>query len=353
MKKFLKSKIKYLVKNDIEKHEIDIYKKICKKHPEWDKLTSLEKKKIRWQDRYIMTMFKNLYGYSEYFVSDAVYKNEILPRLNFMNYDKQGLYHNGGGYFEDKNYMDFFLSDFMKMPNIVIRCINGNFYTNDYKLIDRKKVYELLDKYEELVIKCSVGSYQGKGVKKINKNNYKNIEEFGKNFVIQEVLKQHELLGVYNNSSINVVRITTLNLKGHVEVLSGTFRIGAPGAFRDLQSNNGVNSRMVGLDDKGFLKKYALDYNEKIIYGDIFGQEIKGQIPFYEEMKGVVTKFHSKFSKYGIIGWDLTVDESGQIICIEYNVTCPAVIAAQILNGPFFGKKTSSGRTLLEEIYMI
>lgn len=353
MKNFLYGILKNVWKKHIDRVEKKVYKKICKQHPEWNRLTSYEKKGVRKQDYYIITLFKNLYGYSENFVSDAIYKSELLPRLNYMNYNKFGIYDNCAGYYEDKNYMDFFLHEFMKMPNIIIRCINGNFYDKRYKLLSKEEVYNILNGYEELILKYSVGSRQGKGVQRITANDYKNIGGYGKNFVVQEILKQHKLLSVYNDSSINVVRITTLNLRGKVEILSGVLRIGAPGALRDLESKDGVNCRIVGIDDKGFLKGQALDYNDLVIYKDIFGKEIKGSIPFYEEMKTAVIGAHQKFSKFGIIGWDLSVDENGELVCIEYNVGCPAILSAQILNGPIFGKITKSGRKLIEEIYML
>lgn len=67
-------------------------------------------------------------------------------------------------------------------------------------------------------------------------------------------------------------------------------------------------------------------------------------------MKEKVIKSHKKFPKCGIIGWDLTLDETGEIVFIEYNIGCPGIIQSQLVNGPIFANVKYYGELLLEAL---
>ena len=108
MKELLLSASRYIYRKRREKDNILYDKKICRSHPEWKKLTIYEKNKTRKCDIYAMTIFKNMCGYSKYFVSDELYKGELLPKLNYMNYHSLGIYHCGGGILRTKIIWIFF-----------------------------------------------------------------------------------------------------------------------------------------------------------------------------------------------------------------------------------------------------
>ena len=209
----------------------------------------------------------------------------------------------------------------------------------------------LLSKYEKLVYKKSMEmeTGHGKNVRVIGKKDYKEILE-EKDFIIQEILKQHESLACYNESSVNIIRITSLFWKGNIYILGGILRIGAPGAFCDHLGNGKENPLVIPISEDGKLGNKAIDCDDGYVYEDVFGKKIEGRILKYEEMKELVKIEHQKYPKHGIIGWDLTLDENAEIRCIEYNVGCPGIMQTQYVLGAVFGKKTVEGNALLDEI---
>ena len=324
-------------------------KKICLLHKEWGRMKHGECKRIH--DKYACTIYKNLCGRDmEYFVSDAFYQSYLLPKLNFANYTKENRYCGGHTYFADKNYQEIFVKD-LKPLNAVVRNIHGVLFDNNYEKITEQEALVLMQKYERLVYKKSTDTGHGKGVSLINKEDYTDIiYKNDTDYVIQQVLKQHESLAYYNESSVNIIRITSLNWKGNVYILGGILRVGAPGAFCDHLSCNNVHPVVIPIYENGKLGNQAIDCDFGHIYNDVFGKRIGGCILKYEEMKEKIKKEHSKYPNHGIIGWDLTLDENAEIRCVEYNVRCPGIMQSQYALGAVFAKKTVDGNVLLNEI---
>ena len=130
--------------------------------------------------------------------------------------------------------------------------------------------------------------------------------------------------------------MTTLFWKGTVYILGGILRIGAPGSFCDHLGANGVNPRVIRIYDDGKLYDYAVDPDGEKTFADAFGKPIIGSVPCYEEMKKQAVIEHKKFPHNRIIGWDFTVDEKYNVICMEYNSEQPGIIQSQMALGPFF-----------------
>ncbi len=332
-------------KNNLKK----VDKKICALHKEWIGLNKYENKHYKGNE-YAYKAFKNIYGKSsDYFVSDIMYQTMILPILNRCNYSKEGRNY-GHTYFMDKNYQEIFIRGINSLHSIVHN-INGVFFNEKYRMVSKDDALLLMETYDELVYKKTIETGHGKGVMLIKRAEYKDVidTECG-DYVIQEVLKQHESFAKFNESSVNVVRITTLFWRGDIYVLGGVLRIGAPGSFCDHLACEGKYPLVVGISENGELLDKVIDCERGYIYGDIYGKRINDVILKYETMKDLVTKEHMKYPKHGIIGWDLTIDKDGEIRCIEYNVRCPGIVQTQYALGPIFSKKTKRGNTLLDEI---
>lgn len=217
--------------------------------------------------------------------------------------------------------------------------------------LTEEQALRIMNAHDALVFKVAYNSGHGRGVRKIEKAMYQEaLHTWKKDFVVQKVLRQHPFFASYNSSSVNIVRITTLNLHGEVMVLGAVLRIGPPGSFCDLVSSGGSNPLVIGLDEKGQLGDKAVDVEAIKVYHDVFGKEISGAIPAFGEMVSKVLSLHEKLPKCKLIGWDMTVDEKGEIVCVEYNPQVPGVIQTQLADGPVFGKKLKNGKTVLEEL---
>lgn len=322
-------------------------------HPEWEDLTEKEKSlfpKAEW-DGY--KIYKNLASdYNEetarYYVTDYRYQTELLPRLNKLNYARFGIRH-PVTIFCDKNYQDVFSG--LKFPEILLRNIQGMFYDSKFARLTKKEALALLNRYEKVVFKKSVNASHGKGIFVSGEYNHKStMDQVKSNYVVQTMLRQHEFLAKFNASSVNITRITTLFWRGELYILGSIFRVGAPGAFCDHLGKDGVGPRFMRINEQGKLEGKAYDRDYGVFYDDCFGQKIEGEIPEFSKMKKHALEVHGKYPGYNIIGWDFTVDHAGNVICVEYNTSCPDAVRSQILCGPMFAKKSVCGSPLLDEI---
>ena len=329
-------------------------KQVCKKHSEWNKLTAQEKARLRTKETYAYVIYKNLYkdwdnSRIECFVSDAYYQTVLLPKLNKLNYDTLGIKYTDS-YFTDKNYEDFFASG-AKFPKTIIKNINGEFYNADFECITEAEARKLLGGYEKAVFKKSIFAGHGKGVQLVEKDGFdKAIENIGHDFIVQEVIEQNELTARFNESSVNIFRITSLFWKGEIYILGIILRVGAPGAFCDHLGSGGVNPRIVAVSEDGTLDSYCMDPDDGVVYPDMFGHELGTNIPFVPEMIEIVKREHKKYAHHRIIGWDFAIDKNGGIYCIEYNGDVPGIVQTQMVLGPVFARETERGNTLLDEI---
>lgn len=66
-------------------------------------------------------------------------------------------------------------------------------------------------------------------------------------------------------------------------------------------------------------------------------------------MRDLVKHNHLLIDNFDIIGWDFTVDKTGHVICLEYNIYQPGLILYQYVNGPLWGDKTDEMLAFLKD----
>lgn len=326
-------------------------KKMVKKHKDWQKLDKTEKG-ICYGDDAFLKIMKNVYfNYKNCskkdFVSDYYFQTKLLPKLNWINNRNLGFI-NGNSYFSDKNYQQIFLK-FLKMPKTIVRKINGELYDENFNIISKEQAMSLMNDYDCLVYKVSIGSSHGRGEKLINKGEYeRELNDFGNNLVIQEKIEQSSFLSSFNKSSVNILRVTSILIKNEVHILSCILRVGAPGAFCDHLGYKNNNPRIIGINKEGFLYGNAIDPDDCIAYDNVFGKKIEGKIPNFEKICDLVKKEHIRFAHTRIIGWDLTLNNKDEIICIEFNSTYPGIVQSQMVCGPIFGRILDNNKKVIE-----
>ena len=246
---------------------------------------------------------------------------------------------------EDKNLLDvLFPKSFL--PDTVIKNQNGVFYGSESQITTEIAI-EKCSKETEIVIKPSIGTYGGKGVRKIifnNESDKKSIlrklfKEYNSNFIVQKVILQHKQLSKLNPSSINTVRIITYMRSEEVIPLSSVIRIGRYGSFIDNSTSGGI---VCGIDANGCLKEQAYDRKDNIYYTTDSGIELKGfKIPHFTEMKNLAKIAHKSLPYFKLVSWDITINENLEIKLIEYNAFGQEIYFHQKTNGPLFGELTS------------
>lgn len=320
---------------------------------DWEFLSAEELRHLNRKDKYAYAIFKNMAGGENlsYYVPNALYKTRLLPKLNPLNHTLSG--ESTETCFSDKNYAELLMDGFL-FPKVVFRCIRGQFFTANLQPITGNQALELTAGYSELVFKQSQETGHGTGVSLLMSEQFEPaLSSYAQDYVVQERIQQHESLAYFNESSVNILRITSLNWRGHVYVLGGLLRIGAPGAFCDHESHGDIHHLNIAINEDGTLASTSFDLDTGLIYNDIYGKEIQGSIPRYEEIKDQIIREHAKYPYYGLIGWDITLDRDENIICMEFNTKWPGIKATQYALGPIFAQVSKDGVPLLDEFQIL
>jgi len=317
------------------------YFKLLKKHGiEKKKLTSEQKKSIKkvWgrgceYDTHILT-YSVTGEFNPYIMPEKLFRTKIEPELNNQSFKYS---------WADKAYLGFHFPKEL-FPKTIVNNINGIYYDEDYNILTENDAIERISKYDRFVIKPSLDSGFGKGVKLcINDGNVKDeLDKYRKNFVVQEVFKQHQIFSQFNSSSVNVIRYISIFINGKVVPVMAALRCGAEGAFNDnFVSEDGLGMFVIGIDENGRLRDKAYHSCGRSISKCPNGTEFSGvEVPGFDKMKEIIVELHSKLAYFGFIGWDFVIDEDGNPKIMEYNLKAPGVLYYQYVNGPLLGEYT-------------
>lgn len=333
-----------------EKRELGVHRAICRAHPEWQPLTEEELDRIDRRDRWSYMYYKNMSGAEplSYFVSDAVYKTRILTKVNACNHRPNSTCIDTD--FSDKNYHDLFMPE-LRFPETVIRRVHGQFYDPQRRHITPEEALRLLNEHERLVFKQTVETGHGEGVRLVEREEFPEVFlRHSRDYIVQKLLRQHETLAYFNPSSVNIVRITSLCWHGEVYILGGILRAGAPGAFCDHENKDGKTYLVMPLAEDGTVLGPACDVDGGNVFDDCHGIPIRGVIPRFSEMKELIRRAHIRYPKFGLIAWDVTVDENGEIVFMEFNTKYPGIMGTQCALGPVLARKSRDGVPLLDEL---
>lgn len=284
------------------------------------------------------------------FIPPAIHAYVICPFYNNENFFLA---------WKDKNLFERFLPD-VHFPTVYLRKIHGRFFdaTGNY-LSDVEAVSRALmdiNASDGVIVKDAWDSGEGRGVKKYFIKCKNDVDQIltdwkkSNNFIVQEFIQQNECFSQFNDSSVNIIRVNSWRHGDQVEILSATLRIGVAGSVTDVCYIDGV--------ERANLCAVKMDGH----FGDIiinqFGQIKKTSesipnpdmvIPKWNEIIQIVKSNHIKIDHFDIIGWDFTVDATGAITCIEFNVERPGSVFYQYVNGPFYGNYTDEVLSYLKD----
>lgn len=233
-------------------------------------------------------------------------------------------------FFDDKNLYRYLFNGF-NMPKRIVECCNGVFYLPEQSEteVTYQSVLERCYNIENCIIKPSKNSSAGIGVKPFDVRDGAmtdgcSLKEFlkvyGNNYVIEEKIHESDNLSRLNPSSCNSLRIHTWrNAKDErVEYVSAYVRIGREEIIIDNASSGGITCQVL---ENGVLSNNAcvVKHFSKIEKTDS-GIELSGyKIEHFDDIVSTAIKAHSRIPYFGIIGWDICVNEVGEPVIIEYN----------------------------------
>jgi len=321
-------------------------------HRQYDGAPALsreEKAKIRqfWKKNYGKTV--PLYQYAwlkskgydpdPRYIPDTFWHTQVEPAFTNLQMEKG---------FCDKNYFDTIVGK-ENSPETLCKCINFQLLDRDYAPVDEETACRILCEEAEVICKPSIDSGGGRSIQFLKRETItpdvlrKLVWEYGGNFVVQKVVKQHAFMNRLNPNSLNTMRITTFLYRGEVHLLYGAVRIGTPESRLDNFSSGGV---YVQLDKEGRMIDFAFQENpatrelRKVTELSNGVEFSRIQIPFWPEILQLLCKLHYKLPHFQIINWDVALSEDGTPIIIEYNLIDSTPFPDQLGNGPVFGDLT-------------
>lgn len=237
----------------------------------------------------------------------------------------------------------------VKHPITPLRSIAGVYFNSDNKPISPIEAVEIIKSYNSpLVYKPSTDTNSGIGIKLIHgieidqlidkllsRDVFKpdNID-----FVIQIPVRQSEETAILNPTSLNCMRITTLNLNERVSTHSMTIKCGPQNSFVD-NIGSGKRGVIVGISREGYLNKYGFYGNgEKCSqHNNIIFEGIR--IRNFHKVVEAALKLHGMIQSCHVIGWDIALDHDNEPVLIEGNTTYPGISLEQMCSGPIFGDR--------------
>ena len=252
----------------------------------------------------------------------------------------------------DKNFLPIVAKSVnIKMPETIVSCTNGVLRNSNNQIVSETEALCLLNIIKtELFVKPTKGSCSGVGcskVKVLDKMDFRggnllinNQLSYGKDFVVQKVLKCHKSLVDIYPSSVNTFRVITYIWHNEIKTMPVILRIGQGGHFLDNAHAGGM---FIAINNDGRLGKFAItEFNERFEKhpdtGLVFATH---KIEHFDKVLLAAQKIHEAVPQIGVVNWDFTIDESGEPVLIEANCNGGSVWLIQMAHGVgAFGKDT-------------
>ncbi len=130
-----------------------------------------------------------------------------------------------------------------------------------------------------------------------------------KNALVEELIVQHPSLSRLGESSVNTLRIATLNGKAVAAVL----RMGLSGSKIDNFSAGGIIASVDIETGKLNSKGYTQTCDEYTIHPDTHTEIFGFEVPMWSECRTFAEDLASRLDGIPFVGWDIAVTESGPV----------------------------------------
>lgn len=237
-------------------------------------------------------------------------------------------------HFDDKGLYRQLLTGF-NIPIRVAECVNGVYLipTKNQSEVNFETFVKSLENINDCIIKPSRETDGGNGVMAFDVENgivsstgepvkkyildYQS--KYGKNYVIEKKLRECENLQCLNPTSVNSLRVHTYRDRSKHEIvfLSSYLRIGKLGKVVDNAHSGGFCAR---INSEGYLDRIVRVYPYLQGTTTESGVDVRNyKIENYEKLIETVKQAHSALPMFDLIGWDVIVDSSDEVVIIEFN----------------------------------
>ena len=347
-----RSKIKE-IKKIKEKRRVEIQKRVT--------LTKEQEKQVN--EFYLKHYGKKilLNWHKNYYAISGKFDYKYFPEVLFIPYFER-LSNNPNYYkcLQDKNITEFLVRklDFVKSIKYYAKCSNGLLTDSNDNIISLNNLLEIVEG-KKVFIKHTVDSSSGRdcrvcyiknGIDEKTDEKFEDIIKlYGKNYIIQSLLKNNEDLSNLNPSSLNTFRVITYILDNKVYHMPIILRIGRNGSFLDNAHAGGI---FIGVSDEGYLLPKACSE-----FGELYEMHPDTKIKFdgyyikkMPEIIDVAHKLQTLFPHVGCVNWDLTLDENNDVVLIEANMRYGSIWLSQMAHGKgCFGDNTERVLELVKQ----
>lgn len=216
--------------------------------------------------------------------------------------------------------------------------VNGLWLTKNLEVIPEDEVSDYLFGFgDRIVYKCDENCFQGLGVHFFQKDTFSldRIKKEG-NGLFQEYIRQHDFFNQMMPDSVATLRITTVvdNI-GLISPRASFLRVARKAETHiNTKTELGINvdirtgelSGDIYVEDYGILRRHP-DTN--------FDFEGK-YIPFFDKCVEEITRLHRMVPQVRCIGWDLSVDNGGNVKIMEWNGSHTDIEFSEATIGPCF-----------------
>lgn len=267
------------------------------------------------------------------------YWNQLLPHFNENGYLRA---------YTDKNIYSILLSE-ANQPRTILKSVNRNYFGENDTPTDKR--YALKNKYGKVIIKPSRADngediisgeiVDGKIATKTSRLSLDEIEDrHGGNFVMQELLEQHEKMKAPHPWSLNTLRVLTIRWKQEIHYLLAFVRFGTNHSITD---NAGTGGICVGVQNDGTLMSMGVTEDVQCFHEHpTTGYRFKnfGEIPGIKDAISMCIKSHTKILHHGLVSWDVAIGVDAEPVLIECN-----------FRGAFWLYQLATGRPVLGNLH--
>ena len=255
-------------------------------------------------------------------------------------------------YLDNKCYYYRLFSN-IKQPGLVVMRVGSVYLDHTLSAISEDTAAELVGSRDEVVLKRAVNSQGGFGVEFFSGIELKNrfgeiMRSVDSDVVIQLPVKQHAAFARLHPESVNTMRIVSLLTGDSVKVYAVSVKIGVGKERRDNGCHGGI---YCGVDKDGRLKKLGILDNGTVLFSHPqLGYRFEDiTLPCVDKAVSLVKRAHPFMGHFRLISWDVAIDEEGEAVLIEANLSLGGINNVQISGGPLFGDDTEK---ILDEVFL-
>ncbi len=240
----------------------------------------------------------------------------------------------------------------VRLPGLIAMRIGGFWVDRSFSPITLKQAKELVAGRDSCVMKKAVLSEGGFGVSFLSGEDKADrfvdlALSLKTDLVVQETVRQHPAYSALHEESVNTLRLMTLATRDGARVFAGAVRIGTGKSRVDNFSGGGI---FVRISPEGRLHEKGVTHDGRAVTrhpdtGIVFKDTV---LPFYDRAVGLVVKACGIMGHTRLASWDVTIDDKGQAVLIEANLSLGIIDAMQMGGEPLFGEDT---KDILEEVF--